>query len=74
LCSRAPGAPVRNGAPGASWHNRYAGLISGGCLEGDLREHARNVIETGPARTLRYDMRGADDLLWGLGASVPRWS
>jgi len=45
----------------------YTGLISGGCLEGDLREHARAVIDGGAARTVRYDMRSADDLLWGLG-------
>lgn len=45
----------------------YAGLISGGCLEGDLREHARAVIDGGAARTVRYDLRTADDLLWGLG-------
>jgi xanthine dehydrogenase accessory factor len=45
----------------------YAGLLSGGCLEGDLREHARAVIETGAAQLVRYDLRGADELLWGLG-------
>jgi xanthine/CO dehydrogenase XdhC/CoxF family maturation factor len=45
----------------------YAGLISGGCLEGDLREHARTVIATGAPRTVRYDTRTSDDLLWGLG-------
>ena len=45
----------------------YTGLISGGCLEGDLREHARAVIEGAAARTVRYDLRSADDLLWGLG-------
>jgi xanthine/CO dehydrogenase XdhC/CoxF family maturation factor len=45
----------------------YAGLISGGCLEGDLREHARTVIASGMARSVRYDTRTADDLLWGLG-------
>jgi xanthine dehydrogenase accessory factor len=45
----------------------YAGLISGGCLEGDLREHARAVIASGTAANVRYDMRTADDLLWGLG-------
>jgi xanthine dehydrogenase accessory factor len=45
----------------------YAGLIAGGCLEGDLREYARAVIETGAARLLRYDLRTSDDLLWGLG-------
>lgn len=45
----------------------YAGLISGGCLEGDLSAHARSVIDSGLARELRYDMRGTDELLWGLG-------
>jgi len=45
----------------------YAGLLSGGCLEGDLREHARLVIESGEPRVVSYDMRSADDLIWGLG-------
>jgi xanthine dehydrogenase accessory factor len=44
-----------------------AGLLSGGCLEGDLAEYARSVIDTGKARLLTYDMRGGDDLVWGLG-------
>lgn len=47
---------------------RYAGLISGGCLEGDLREHARAVASGGAPRTVSYDMRGPDDLVFGLGA------
>jgi xanthine dehydrogenase accessory factor len=47
---------------------RFAGLISGGCLEGDLREHARAVAGGGAPRTVSYDMRGPDDLLFGLGA------
>jgi xanthine dehydrogenase accessory factor len=47
---------------------RYAGLISGGCLEGDLREHARTVAGGGAPRTVSYDMRGPDDLVFGLGA------
>lgn len=46
----------------------YVGLISGGCLEGDLREHARAVLMSGRSRTISYDMRGPDDELWGLGA------
>jgi xanthine/CO dehydrogenase XdhC/CoxF family maturation factor len=46
----------------------YAGLLSGGCLEGDLREHARAVIATGEAREVSYDMRGPDDRIFGLGA------
>jgi len=45
----------------------YSGLLSGGCLEGDLREHARSVIETGEPRIVSYDLFGPDDLLWGLG-------
>lgn len=46
----------------------YAGLLSGGCLEGDLREHALHAIATGAARQVSYDMRTPDDLLFGLGA------
>src|SRR3954470_8161357 len=45
----------------------YAGLLSGGCLEGDLREHAAKVRETGVPKFVSYDLRGPDDLLWGLG-------
>ncbi len=47
---------------------RYAGLISGGCLEGDLAEHAHEVIAGAPARRITYDLRNPHDLLWGLGA------
>jgi xanthine dehydrogenase accessory factor len=47
---------------------RYSGLLSGGCLEGDLREHAAGVLQSGAPRAVRYDMRGPDDLLFGLGA------
>jgi xanthine dehydrogenase accessory factor len=45
----------------------YAGLLSGGCLEGDLREHSEGVRRTGVPRIVSYDLRGPDDLLWGLG-------
>jgi xanthine/CO dehydrogenase XdhC/CoxF family maturation factor len=45
----------------------YAGLISGGCLEGDLGERARAVIATGHAARVVYDLRNSDDLVWGLG-------
>ncbi|HVS75973.1 MAG TPA: XdhC family protein [Steroidobacteraceae bacterium] len=45
----------------------YAGLISGGCLEGDLGERARAVIASGEASLVTYDLRNADDLVWGLG-------
>lgn len=46
----------------------YAGLLSGGCLEGDLRERSGSVIDSGVPCRISYDMRGPDDLLWGLGA------
>jgi len=59
---RKPGALMLIAANGES-----AGLLSGGCLEGDLAEYARSVIETGTARLVTYDMRGGDDLVWGLG-------
>ncbi|MFN2637349.1 MAG: XdhC family protein [Gemmatimonadaceae bacterium] len=43
------------------------GLVSGGCLESDLAEHARRVYETGVADLVRYDTRDDDDAPWGLG-------
>jgi len=46
----------------------YTGLLSGGCLEGDLREYARQVLDSHTARIVQYDMRNADDQLFGLGA------
>lgn len=44
------------------------GLLSGGCLEVDLIEHARGVLATGTAQSVRYDMRGEDDRLFGIGS------
>jgi xanthine/CO dehydrogenase XdhC/CoxF family maturation factor len=46
----------------------YAGLLSGGCLEGDLREHANSVLSNQQSRIVQYDMRSPDDQLFGLGA------
>ena len=46
----------------------YAGLLSGGCLEGDLAEHGRTVLNDGKAKLVRYDMQGPDELLFGLGS------
>jgi len=45
----------------------YQGLVSGGCLEGDLAAHAQQVIASGDARVITYDLRGDDDALFGLG-------
>lgn len=46
----------------------YVGLVSGGCLEGDLALRAKQVIDSGESQIVSYDMRGPDDQLWGLGA------
>jgi xanthine/CO dehydrogenase XdhC/CoxF family maturation factor len=46
----------------------YLGLLSGGCLEADLFDHAKGVLESGAARLVEYDMRSPDDVLFGIGA------
>src|SRR6202142_1482046 len=46
----------------------YSGLLSGGCFEADLVAHAREVLKSGAARVVEYDMRGPDDALFGIGA------
>jgi xanthine/CO dehydrogenase XdhC/CoxF family maturation factor len=45
----------------------YRGLVSGGCLEGDLAERARGVIAAAQAAAVTYDLRDSADDLWGLG-------
>lgn len=46
---------------------KVLGTVSAGCVEGDLFEHARDVLESGRARTQHYDFRSEEDLLWGMG-------
>ena len=57
--------------PGAmmliSQDGRYEGLISGGCLEGDLLLRAAEVFASGTPTRVTYDMHADDDLVWGLG-------
>ena len=45
----------------------FQGMLSGGCLEGDLAEHAARVVSDGVSQTVTYDMRDEEDELWGLG-------
>ena len=45
----------------------YRGLLSGGCLEGDLGIRAAQVIETGQCQVVEYDFADEDDELWGMG-------
>lgn len=46
---------------------RYQGLVSGGCLEGDLAFHARDVLADGRPRIITYDLRGEAEEVFGLG-------
>ena len=46
---------------------RFHGMLSGGCLEGDLAERARVVLESGEAQSVTYDLGQNDEELWGLG-------
>jgi xanthine/CO dehydrogenase XdhC/CoxF family maturation factor len=48
--------------------SQLRGLLSGGCLEVDLVLHAHDVLATGTARVASYDMRGDEDLLFGIGS------
>ena len=48
--------------------SQLRGLLSGGCLEVDLVEHARDVLASGVPRLASYDMRGEDDRLFGIGS------
>jgi xanthine dehydrogenase accessory factor len=59
---RRPGARLlvpEDGAP--------IGNISGGCLEGDVADVARVVMEEGKARLAGWDLTADDDAVWGLG-------
>lgn len=48
-------------------NGEFRGLVSGGCLEGDLAEHARGVLADNATKLLTYDLRDENDDLWGLG-------
>ena len=46
---------------------RQAGLVSGGCVEGDLAERAARVVATGTPALVTYDARDVErDVLFGL--------
>ena len=57
--------------PGAmmliSRDHQFEGMISGGCLEGDLLLHAEDVFAAGAPRFVTYDMHANDELVWNLG-------
>jgi xanthine/CO dehydrogenase XdhC/CoxF family maturation factor len=45
----------------------YRGLVSGGCLEGDLAERSRAVLATDAPAAVTYDLRDEVDEIFGLG-------
>jgi xanthine/CO dehydrogenase XdhC/CoxF family maturation factor len=45
----------------------FQGMLSGGCLEGDLAARARDVCDSGSPQLVTYDLRADEDELWGLG-------
>jgi xanthine/CO dehydrogenase XdhC/CoxF family maturation factor len=57
--------------PGAmmliSRDQQFEGMISGGCLEGDLLHHAAEVFTSGKPKFVTYDMHADEDLVWSLG-------
>jgi xanthine/CO dehydrogenase XdhC/CoxF family maturation factor len=48
-------------------NEEVVGLISGGCVEGDLVLRAREVRADGVPRSVRYDSTADEDSLFGLG-------
>jgi xanthine dehydrogenase accessory factor len=59
---RRPGAKLLVEEDGAT-----LGSISGGCLEGDVRETALAVLADGAPRRRRYDTGADENEAWGLG-------
>ena len=55
------GGQMLVGSDGSSF-----GLLSGGCLENDLMEHATTAMKSGETQWTEYDLR-ADDDVFGLG-------
>ncbi|MCF6194027.1 MAG: XdhC family protein [Kangiellaceae bacterium] len=45
----------------------YWGLLSGGCLEGDIIEHCKNIFKNKCDKKAHYNMRDETDMLWGMG-------
>lgn len=48
-------------------HGVFRGMLSGGCLEGDLAVRAQQVLASGDAQVATYDLGQDDDELWGMG-------
>ncbi|MGA9342523.1 MAG: XdhC family protein [Rhodanobacteraceae bacterium] len=60
---RKPGAQILLDA-----HGVRVGALSGGCLEAELEEFAREMLAAGRARQIRFDTRDDGDRLFGSGS------
>jgi xanthine/CO dehydrogenase XdhC/CoxF family maturation factor len=58
---RLPGARMLIGENG-----EMLGTVSGGCLEADVLERARSVLQTGKPEIFTYDTTGTDDSVFSL--------
>ena len=63
---RKVGAQMLFDASGGSF-----GMLSGGCLEGDMAERARKVLVQGRPQLVQYDSTTERDALWGLDSGCP---
>ncbi|MFD2165602.1 XdhC family protein [Thalassotalea euphylliae] len=59
---RKPGAMMMFSGDGAQ-----LGILSGGCLEGDIQRHAQTVMASQKAKTITYDATDEDDVTFQLG-------
>src|SRR3954451_15962930 len=59
---RRPGAKFLIEETGAT-----LGSVSGGCLEADVREIAKRILETGTPSLRHYSTGSDEDMVWGLG-------
>jgi xanthine dehydrogenase accessory factor len=48
-----------------SQSGKMCGSVSGGCVESDVYENAREVLESGEPKLLSYGI--SDDLAWSVG-------
>lgn len=48
-------------------HGKPVGNISGGCLEGDVRRAALEVMADGTPRLVHFDLTADDEVVWGWG-------
>ncbi len=47
---------------------KFWGLLSGGCLEGDIVARSQKVFARQKDQIIKYNMRDEADMLWGMGS------